>query len=224
MMPITTLLFDLDGTLIESNTLILASYTATLEHFTGRKYEQEELLPFIGPPLKDVFMNIDPARADDMIAAYRKHNLEHHDEYVEAYPYVVETLQQLKQAGFKLGIVTTKIRETAERGITVCGLDGLFDVVIGYDDINQPKPHPEPVLKALEALGSTPEEAIMVGDNYHDIESGQNAGAKAAGVAWSIKGKQTLEAYKPEYMLEDMRDLLEIVKEEADAENGKLSS
>ncbi|AIF68087.1 pyrophosphatase [Terribacillus saccharophilus] len=222
-MSITTLLFDLDGTLIDSNSLILASYTATLEQYTGRTYEREELLPFIGPPLKDVFENIDPVRAEEMIAAYREHNLKHHDAYVEAYPYVAETLQQLKQAGFKLGIVTTKMRDTAERGLRVCGLGGLFDVVIGYDDITHAKPHPEPVLKGLDALGSLPEEAIMVGDNYHDIESGKNAGTKTAGVAWSIKGKQSLLAYGPDYMLEDIRDLLDIVKEEAHAENGKLS-
>ncbi|MFP7170835.1 pyrophosphatase PpaX [Terribacillus sp. 7520-G] len=222
-MAITTLLFDLDGTLIDSNSLILASYTATLEQYMGRTYEREELLPFIGPPLKDVFENIDAERAEEMIAAYRKHNLEHHDAYVEAYPYVAETLQELKQAGFKLGIVTTKVRETAERGLRVCGLGGLFDVVIGYDDIEHAKPHPEPVLKGLEALGSVPGEAIMIGDNHHDIESGKNAGAKTAGVAWSIKGKETLLTYGPDYMLEDIRDLFDIVKEDAHAENGKLS-
>ena len=222
-MAITTLLFDLDGTLIDSNSLILASYTATLEQYMGRTYEREELLPFIGPPLKDVFENIDAKRAEEMIAAYREHNLEHHDAYVEAYPYVAETLQQLKQAGFKLGIVTTKVRDTAERGLRVCGLGGLFGVVIGYDDIEHAKSHPEPVLKGLEALGSVPEEAIMIGDNYHDIESGKNAGTKTAGVAWSIKGKQSLLPYGPDYMLEDIRDLLDIVKEDAHAENGKLS-
>ncbi|MFP7492336.1 pyrophosphatase PpaX [Terribacillus saccharophilus] len=222
-MAITTLLFDLDGTLIDSNSLIMASYSATLEKYMGRVYEQEELLPFIGPPLKDVFENIDSARAEEMIAAYREHNLEHHDAYVEAYPYVAETLQQLKQAGFKLGIVTTKVRDTAERGLRVCGLGGLFDVVIGYDDIEHAKPHPEPVLKGLAALGSEPGEAIMIGDNYHDIESGKSAGTLTAGVAWSIKGKQSLLAYAPDYMLEDIRDLFEIVKEETDAENGKLS-
>ena len=109
--------------------------------------------------------------------------------------------------------MTTKIRDTVNMGLKLTKLDQFFDVVVTLDDVENAKPHPEPVLKALEQLGSSPEEAIMVGDNHHDIEAGKNAGTKTAGVSWSVKGREYISSYKPDYILEKMSDLLPIVGE-----------
>jgi len=99
-----------------------------------------------------------------------------------------------------------------DRGLSVLGANHLFDVRIGTDDVKNVKPDPEPVLLALERLGVNKEEAIMIGDNSHDIEAGHNAGIRAAGVAWAFKGPEYLQQFKPEYMLHHMTDLLDIVK------------
>ncbi|CQR46476.1 Pyrophosphatase PpaX [Paraliobacillus sp. PM-2] len=211
-MSIRTILFDLDGTLIDTNELIIASFTHTLEKHTGKKYQREDILPFIGPPLYDSLHQVDPDHVEAMITTYRTHNIENHEKYVVAYPTVVETMRTLKDKGYQLGIVTTKIRDTAELGLKITGLYELFECVIGLDDVTNAKPHPEPIIKALTELDASPQHALMVGDNYHDIESGQNAGVKTAGVAWSIKGEAALADYQPDYMLKEMKDLLTILE------------
>ncbi|SES70401.1 pyrophosphatase PpaX [Salinibacillus kushneri] len=210
-MSIRTLLFDLDGTLIDTNELIISSFLHTLEQYVPGQYGREDVYKFIGPSLWDSFGTVMPDKVDEMVDTYRKHNLEHHDSFVVAYDGVLETIQQVKQDGYQLGIVTTKIAETAKRGLKVTKLDSYFDVLIGLDDVSHEKPHPEPIYKALKALDAKASEAIMVGDNTHDILAGQNAGVKTAGVAWTIKGRKTLESLHPDYMLDNMRDLLTIV-------------
>lgn len=211
-MDIRTILFDLDGTLIDTNELIIASFTHTLKKHSETPYTREQILSFIGPPLYDSLAQVDPDNVEAMVATYREHNLANHDKYVIAYPTVVDTIKTLKEKGYQLGIVTTKMRDTALLGLKLTGMEDAFDVVIGLDDVTNAKPHPEPIIKALTQLNANPLNAIMVGDNYHDIEAGQNAGIKTAGVAWSIKGKEVLATYKPDYMLEEMRDLLKILE------------
>ncbi|WP_407270717.1 pyrophosphatase PpaX [Radiobacillus sp. PE A8.2] len=210
-MSIRTILFDLDGTLIDTNELIIASFTHTLQMHADRVYDRKEILEFIGPPLVDSFKLVDPLQVETMVNTYREHNLANHDSYVLAYPTVVDTLTKLKQAGFQLGIVTTKVKSTALRGMKLTGIEDMFETIIGLEDVTHAKPHPEPIMKALKQLDAQASTTLMVGDNYHDIEAGKNAGTKTAGVAWSIKGKATLEKYKPDYMLEQMSDLIEIL-------------
>ncbi|UFT98505.1 pyrophosphatase PpaX [Radiobacillus kanasensis] len=210
-MDITTILFDLDGTLIDTNELIIASFQHTLSQHADREYSREEILNFIGPPLKDSFELVNPNEVDAMFTTYREHNLANHDDYVVIYPTVADTLKELKEKGLQLGIVTTKINATAWKGLKLTGIDSYFDVLIGLDDVQHAKPHPEPIVKALAKLGASASQTIMVGDNYHDVEAGKNAGTKTAGVAWAVKGRASLEAYKPDFMLEEMKDLLQIV-------------
>lgn len=219
---ITTLLFDLDGTLINTNELIIASFLHTLDYYYPNTYERKDVIPFIGPSLTETFGKIDPDRVEEMIHRYRAHNQQHHDSLVEEYEGVYEAVAALKKAGFKLGIVTSKIREMCHRGMKLGRLEGLFDTVIAIDDVTLAKPNPEPIFKALEQLHSTPAETIMVGDNYHDIVGGKNAGTLTAGVAWTMQGKEYLQSFKPDYMLDDMRDLLRILRVEGIEKNGTL--
>ncbi|QHT47624.1 pyrophosphatase PpaX [Bacillus sp. SB49] len=211
-MSIRTILFDLDGTLIDTNELIIASFTHTIEQFADRPYSREEILDFIGPPLIESLRKVNPDKVQEMIEVYREHNVENHDKYVKAYEGVVETIQTLKEEGYHLGIVTTKMRHTVQMGLEMTGLAGMFETIITLDDVTNAKPHPEPIVKALDRLGSKASEALMVGDNTHDIEAGQNAGTKTAGVAWTIKGRRVLDELNPDYMLSNMRDLLSITR------------
>ncbi|RFU63898.1 pyrophosphatase PpaX [Peribacillus glennii] len=208
---ITTLLFDLDGTLINTNDLIIASFTATLNHYYPDKYSREDILPFIGPSLHDTFYSIDPERVDEMIVRYREHNIQNHDAMVTQYEGVYETIKTLHELGYKIGIVTTKKRDVVLKGLKLSGLDEFFEVIVSLDDVERAKPDPEPVYKALDLLGSSPAEAIMVGDNHHDILAGKNAGTLTAGVAWTVKGRDYLEEFEPDYILDHMGDLITIV-------------
>ncbi|WHX99943.1 pyrophosphatase PpaX [Neobacillus sp. DY30] len=211
---ITTILFDLDGTLIDTNDLIISTYLHTLEKYYPGKYGREDVLPFLGPTLHEVFGNMDPERVEEMILEYRTYNLANHDLLVKEFVGVMETIETLKKKGYKLAIVTTKREDVAFKGLRLMKLDPFFDVMIAYDHVKKVKPDPEPIFLALEKLESKPEETLMVGDNFHDVLAGKNAGTKTAGVAWTIKGRDYLAKYEPDYMLENMTDLLTILGEE----------
>ncbi|MED4402813.1 pyrophosphatase PpaX [Metabacillus fastidiosus] len=210
-MKINTILFDLDGTLVDTNELIIQSFLHTLNNYYPDKYKREDVLPFMGPTLHETFGGMDVERVEEMITMYRKFNHENHDVLVKEFDTVFETVKTLHEKGYKLGIVTTKIRSTVTMGLALTKLDQFFDVVVTIDDVKNAKPDPEPLLLALEQLGSSPDEAIMVGDNSHDIEGGKNAGTKTAAVAWSAKGRDFIESFHPDYMLEKMSDLLKVV-------------
>lgn len=208
---ITTLLFDFDGTLLDTNELIIQTFEHVLNtHFPGQ-YDRAQILPFLGPTLTDTFEKIDPENAEQLIAEYRKWNHDHHDRLAFEFDGVSETLRKLKEQGFKLAIVSTKRNAMVHKGINLLEVGNLFDTVIGLDDVQHAKPNPEPINLALQRLNASKEEAIMIGDNYHDIVGGQNAGVKTAGVAWTIKGEDFLQQYKPDYMLQHISDLLPIV-------------
>jgi pyrophosphatase PpaX len=211
MSRITTILFDLDGTLINTNDLIISSFMHTLNHYYPGQYEEKDVHPFMGPPLEESFGGLDADRMEEMCAHYRAYNHEHHDTLVTEFEGVYETVQALYENGYKLAIVSTKVRDVVLKGLDLMNLRPFFEVIITLDEVENAKPHPEPIEKALVALGSSPEEAIMIGDNHHDILAGKNAGVLSAGVAWSAKGREHLAHYEPDFMLDNMKDLLPIV-------------
>ncbi|OAT81479.1 pyrophosphatase [Bacillus sp. MKU004] len=211
MSRITTVLFDLDGTLINTNDLIISSFLHTLNHYYPGQYAEPDVLPFMGPPLEESFGDLDPEKTEEMCAHYRAYNHEHHDELVTEFEGVYETVEALHKQGYKLAIVSTKVRDVVLKGLDLMNLRQFFDVVITLDEVENAKPHPEPIQKALLELGSSPEEAVMVGDNHHDILAGKNAGCLSAGVAWSAKGRDHLMQYEPDFMLDTMTDLLKVV-------------
>lgn len=209
---IKALLFDFDGTLLDTNELIIETFLHVLNKRFPGKYKVEDCYRFIGPSLKETFDEETPGETVEMIEAYQAWNGEHHDQLVKQYDGVIETLTQLHEMGIRLVIVSTKRRENIVRGLNVLGVLHLFEFMVGFEDAEHVKPHPAPILLAIEKLGLTKDDVMMIGDNSHDIEGGQNAGVRTAGVAWSFKGKDYLQQFKPDYMLEHMQDLILIVK------------
>jgi pyrophosphatase PpaX len=181
-----TVLFDLDGTLIDSIDLIVDSYQHTYRTHGLPVATRAEIVEGIGTPLWTVFgeLTSDRTTIDEWVATYREFNLRHHDQRVTAFPGVVEMVRAIRSAGRRLGIVTSKNNSGARRGLALIGLEQEFRVVIGSDDVANPKPHPEPVHRALEALGSRPDQAVFVGDSHHDIASGRAAGVATIAVSW----------------------------------------
>lgn len=210
--PITTLLFDFDGTLLDTNELIIQTFLSVLgKRYPGR-FIRKDVLHFIGPSLKQTFDDIDESLTEELILEYRALNIEMHDQMVVEYDGVSETLRLLKARGVKMAIVSTKKHDIIQRGLKFMGIEDIFEIVIALDDVINPKPDPEPILLALERLNATPQEALMIGDNSHDIEGGQNAFVRTAGVSWTAKGEAYLATFKPTYMLKHISDLLEIVE------------
>ncbi|MGE6488971.1 pyrophosphatase PpaX [Paenisporosarcina sp. NPDC076898] len=209
--PITTLLFDFDGTLLDTNELIIQTFLSVLgKRYPGR-FAREDVIHFLGPSLKETFDGIDASLSEELIKEYRAWNLEMHDQMVVEFEGVSETLRILKARGIKMAIVSTKRQGMIQRGLKLMDIEDIFEVVIGIDDVVNVKPDPEPLLLALERLDATKEEALMIGDNSHDIEGGHNAGVRTAGVAWTAKGEAYLATFNPTYMLQHITDLLEIV-------------
>lgn len=211
------LLFDFDGTLLDTNHLIIETFRQVLEPKFPGKYSTEDLATFIGPSLSETFTLVDEANREALIEEYLQWNHKHHDELVTGFEDVVEVLTTLKNAGLKLAIVSTKRQASLKMGLDVLGVYELFDAIIGNDDVQYTKPNPEPVLLGIERLGLEKHEVIMIGDNYHDIEGGQRAGVHTAGVAWSMKGPEFLATLNPTYMLYKMKDLYKITGVNADA-------
>lgn len=208
-MPLSTFLFDLDGTLIDSIDLILRSYRHTLKIHRGIEPPDEIWMEGLGTPLWVQFRHWteDPAEIDAMVATYRAYNLEHHDALVRPYDGVVAAVRRLREKRRTLGLVTSKMRSGAIRGLRVAGLEDVFDVIVGSDEVQHPKPHPEPVLKALEHLGAPAPDTVFIGDSRHDIECGRAAGVKVAAVLWGPFDRAHLEDLSPDYWLERPEDL-----------------
>lgn len=208
-MPLTTFLFDLDGTLIDSIELILRSYRHTIRAHQGRQLADDVWMSGLGTPLWVQFRQFtdDPAEIDAMVATYRAYNLAHHDELVRPYDGVVDAVRGLARRGKTLALVTSKLRSGAIRGLRVAGLEDAFTVIVGADDVTNPKPHPEPVLTALDRLGTRAAEAVFVGDSRHDMACGRAAGVKTAAVLWGPFDRSHLEDLAPDYWLERPEDL-----------------
>ena len=205
-----TYLFDLDGTLLDSIELILHSFHYTTRVHMGRELGDAYWLRGVGTPLRDQLATIaeSPAQLEALLETYRAFNLETHDRMARAYPGVVEVVRRLEERGSKLGLVTSKLSTGAERGLKLLGLEQSFSVRICADDVEQGKPHPEPVLKALNALREEPEEAVFIGDSLHDVQSGKRAGVRTAVVAWGPFGREPFEEEPPDHWLEHPDEIL----------------
>lgn len=203
-------LFDLDGTLIDSVRLILDSYHHTLSVHGLPPRPDEHWLRGMGTPLRVQFRewSEDPAQLEALVVTYREYNLRHHDGRVTPYPGVVDMIRWIRTAGTRTALVTSKNREGALRGLRVSGLEGTMEAIIGADDVTHPKPHPEPVLRALEQLDAAPRDTLFVGDSVHDMESGRQAGVSTAAVLWGPFTREHLTGSQPDHWLERPSDLM----------------
>ena len=217
MPPIRTVLFDLDGTLIDSVRLILDSYHHTFAAHGLPPRTDDEWLAGVGTPLNAQFAawGHDADTIQALIATYREYNLKHHDRMVTVYPGVVDVVRTLKEEGVATGLVTSKNRTGAVRGLTLVRLEALMDVLVCSDEVENPKPHPEPVEKAVRLLDADPEATVYVGDSIHDMHSGRAAGVRTAAVLWGPFGRSHLEGARPDYWLERPEDLLTLVRNSA---------
>lgn len=209
MPAIRTVLFDLDGTLIDSIELILASYRHTLAAHGRPPVPDAEWLRGVGTPLR-VQLGPWAESADELqalIATYRDYNLAHHDRMIHAFPGIAELMLGVRTARLRTGVVTSKNREGTRRGLRLFGLEEFIEVLVCADDVERPKPHPEPVERAVRELAADPATTIFVGDSIHDLHSGRDAGVLTGAVLWGPFRREELEPAEPDFWLETPADL-----------------
>jgi len=213
MKKLDTILFDLDGTLINTNEIIIKSFEGTFsKYFPELSLSRDKILTFIGPTLQDTFGKYtdDLSQIDDMINTYRELYIILEVGEFEIYPQVEEVIRKLHSLGYNLGIVTSKFKIAAWPSFTYYNLDKYFDVFVGLEHVKHPKPHRNPIDIALGRFLHY-NKAIMIGDNQGDILAGKNAKIYSAGVSWSIKGSKHLMEVNPDFMLSDMNDIFRII-------------
>jgi len=179
-----TVLFDFDGTLVDSGEIILASFRHATKTVLAREIPDEVLAAAIGGSNLDEQMRaLDEERADELARAYREHNRPLHDDLV-AFEGIEHVLERLKSEERRLAIVTAKSRRTVDLAFAILPLERYFDAVVTSEQTERHKPDPEPVLIALERLGSTASEAAFVGDSPFDMGAGKAAGVFTIAVSW----------------------------------------
>ena len=205
---IKAILFDLDGTLLDTNELIYKSFFHMFKEVLDI-----EITRLYGKPLErslEKYAN-NREELERMINEYRSYNADHHDEMCAPFEGVMELLQTLNSKGIKLGIVTSKRKAVAERGMMLGGILEYMDVIISPESTTKHKPEGEPAMKACEILGVEPKEAIMVGDSSYDLLCGKNAGCFTCGVEYTALDIKDLLDVKPTYMVKKPTDILELV-------------
>ena len=194
------ILFDNDGTLVDTHDIILASMRHCTRTVLGQEIPDDVLMRKVGQPLVVQMRDFtdDPDLQQEVLRVYREYNHAIHDDAVKAFPGVAAGLAELKERGFLLGVVTSKMHWLAWRGLEITGLSEYLDCCIGADDCVRYKPEAEPVERGMQALGLTPEECLYVGDAPFDIQAGKAAGALTAAALWGMFPAEVLRAESPD--------------------------
>ncbi len=214
---IKAVLFDLDGTLVDTEELILASFRYATKTVTGRDIPDEELRAKIGQPLTVQMWDwADGSQEvhDALFNTYLEHNERVHSQLIKSFPDTISVLDALRAAGLPLGVVTSKRSENALRAMKSTGIDGYFACLVAPDTFPAHKPEPEPVLHGCELLGVAPVECIYIGDSPYDLQAGRGAGCMTVAALWGMFDREALMAEEPDYAIESLSGLVPIALEE----------
>jgi pyrophosphatase PpaX len=201
-------LFDLDGTLLNSIPLIRRTFEKVFADL-GIPWGDSGVMKTVGLPLRQAAEIYAPGQEERFLKAYTEFYHDHQAEMLELFPGTIETLDALCGAGYQLGLVTSKRREPAVAGMSMTGLDRYISHVVALEDTSRPKPYPDCLLRGLELLAVKPGQAVYVGDSWYDILTGKNAGVATAGVTWGIASREEMCPYQPDLIADDWMQLLD---------------
>ena len=207
-------LFDLDGTLLDTHDLLLTTFRYTARTVLHETLPDEVLMAKVGQPLNTQMWDFtdDPSVHEELCRVYREYNAQIHDDMIKLFAGTVPMLERLKEAGYPLAVVTSKRHEVAMRGIDRFDLDQYLDFLVGSDDRPEHKPHPGPVAHGCERLGFDARTCLYVGDSPFDMQAGNGAGCATAAALWGMFPQAVLEAEHPTFVCADgteIPDLLE---------------
>lgn len=198
--PVEGVLFDNDGTLVDTRELLLQSFRYATRTVLGTELPDEVYLESVGTPLADQMNGFaqTPEQAAELLRVYREYNHQIHDQMIRPFPGMAEALEELSCAGVKMGVVTSKLHALAWHGLEVTGLAKYFDFLIGPDDCPEHKPAPGPVLEGCRRMNLPPAACVYVGDSAFDMQAGNAAGTTTVAVLWGMASRETLEAERPD--------------------------
>lgn len=203
---IKAVLFDFDGTLIDTNELIFESYRIAFRTVLNREIDMDEILTLYGKPLFPSLIQYGEA-GKRLYEVYREFNEKNHDFIAKPFEGSYEGVKTLKDNGIPVGIVTSKRLHLVNRGIEkILNMGGMFDVIVTPDDTEKTKPDPEPILYACKKLNISPDEVIYVGDSVFDMQAGATAGTKLCAVKYSVTEPKQLLKFKPEYYVDSIAE------------------
>jgi pyrophosphatase PpaX len=205
-------LFDLDGTLVDSGAMILASFRHATKTVLAQEIPDEQLAALVGGMNIDEQMRtLDAGHVDELVRAYREHNEPLHAD-LQAFPGVEDLLAELRAQGRKLGVVTSKRRRTVDLAFAVLPIERFFDAVVTSGETERHKPNPDPVLLALERLGAHPGDAAFVGDSPFDVGAGKAAGVFTVAVSWGgLHSEDRLVQAGADVVVHSPEDLLNVL-------------
>lgn len=214
MAQIQGILFDNDGTLIDTHDLILSSMRYSTQQVLGDALPDEKLMAKVGQPLAVQMKDFspDPAVQEEILRVYRDHNHAHHDDAIALFPGINECLAELHEQGVKMGVVTSKLHELAWRGLTLMGLAPYLDCLVGADDCDEYKPNPGPVIKGAQLLGLEPQECLYVGDSPFDMAAGRDAGCVTVAVTWGMFPLERLQEAQPDHIIDEPHELVALMQ------------
>ncbi len=198
-------LFDNDGTLVDTRELLLESFRFATRTVLGRELSDETYLRSVGTPLADQMTEFarSSEEAEQLLRVYREYNHQIHDQMIKPFAGIADALEALAKAGVKMGVVTSKLHALAWHGLEITGLSGYFDFLIGPDDCPEHKPAPGPVLEGCRRMGLATSSCLYVGDSEFDIRAGNAAGTTTVAVLWGMASRATLEAEHPDVVCAD---------------------
>jgi pyrophosphatase PpaX len=209
-----TVLFDFDGTIMDTNEVVISSWQHAFTTLEGRPRPIREIMATMGEPISDTVKRIFPSGdPDEIISLYRSHQYANYESMISLFPGVKDLLDELLARSVKMSIVTNRLRETTIRGLAKYNIESYFGSIVCYNDAPKNKPEPEPAWRALAELGSKPEDALFVGDSQNDILCGASAGIKTVRVAWAVATDEDHgdDATSPDYIIDTPADLLTLI-------------
>ena len=213
---IDTVLFDFDGTVMDTNEVILKSWQHTFRTLENREEKQEILVSTFGEPLETTMKKFFPdVPVDEAVEIYRSYHYDNFGELIRLFPGMKELLAKVKAGGCKTGLVTSRLFKTTMQGLEHYEIKDYFDAIVTAEDTDRHKPDPQPINVALQKLGSAPETSIMLGDTGFDLMCAKNAGVRSVLVAWSLaldrSAAEDMGDAAPDYVITEPEELLEII-------------
>jgi len=203
------LLFDLDGTILDSKKNIIDAVYMTANHYVPGKFCYSDIEARFGESWDSFLPLLECPDRDAVMNTYLEHVRKTHDETVIPFPGMTEALYLLRSAGFKLAVVTNKQWSLTVRGLRLWEIDAFFDVIVTADDVRNGKPHPEPIKKACRELKVTRDEALMIGDSNYDIFAANMAGVRCAIIDWYKAYR--VSHWMPDYYCYNIEEMLELL-------------
>lgn len=213
-----TILFDFDGTLINTHDLIVKGLNEVSLLSRGIAFTHEEHDIIVGKPLETQLDYLTYGNGQRYIAPFQKWYRQNHDLYVRPYEEMEELLESLKYEGYKMGIVTNNSRQCLEMGLRYLGLNEFFETIVTRDDVKETKPHPQGIIKALKNLNSSPQETLFIGDSSADMMAAHYAGVAPVMVGWTTLSLEKRQQYHPMEVVEtpwEIAYLLTLLKAES---------